>query len=109
LEYQIITDTKITKALHYEVESAQGITKSLKYTTIITPAKIELALVYGVETTPSAITKSLRYASIPTIDITKSLKYCVITDTSITQSLKYWVRGTYPYEKMDSPYTPFPR
>lgn len=67
-----------------------AISKSLKYT-ITSTSEVPLSLKYTIDTVPTAIEKSLRYAIRVTQTIEKGLKYTVNTTTVIEKSLKYTV------------------
>ena len=75
-----------------------AISKSLKYT-IPSTSEVPLSLKYTIDTVPTAIEKSLRYAIRVTQTIEKGLKYTILTTTVIEKSLKYTVPTTTVIEK----------
>jgi hypothetical protein len=85
----------LTKSLRYAIDKTPTApTKSLKYA-VQPSVALTKALKYTVYTTPAMITKSLKYTVKTTLSATKSLKYSVKTTASaVTKSLKYTVVKT---------------
>lgn len=99
LIYKALLAIVVQKTLKYCVLTTPSAkTKSLKYDIFLGSTKIEKSLKYCV-LTDTKIEKSLQYSALPSIAIQKALKYATITTPSaLTKSLKYVVNPPPPQE-----------
>ena len=89
----------INKSLKYTIPSTKEVSLGLKYTIDTVPTAIEKSLRYAVRVT-TTIDKSLKYTVQITTVIEKSLKYTIyVVPTSIDKSLKYTIQTTQTIEK----------